>query len=226
MGVPPSTLADADTAPGFCVARTQKGEPAPLLCADFDDGSPLDLGWSATTLREGAELTREAGVLRATGPAGVRTGRKAALARPFAGPAVVVHYEARIRVLDLEGTAAPLALFQSTNGTYRGLLLYFDPAAGAYLQEETPGPDKLDITFYFFNPTFARGEWHTYSIDLTFGPTATSLELRVDGVTTFTKPRLVYPWVSDVFELQVGLINMLTDRKVTFEVDDVVASIR
>ena len=209
----------------FCAQLATK----PLLCADFDENAPLDLGWSSTTLTAGGMLDIDpiAKSLRSSTPVADSPGKVSAyLSYLLVAKVSRLHVEARLKPLQVSsgGSITPFSLDQRSSGAYRGLVLYVDPQ-GARVQEETNAPMFVFESHALAGPVVI-GQWQTYGFDFGFGPSSISLEVSVDGVSKLKVPALKYGWESAPISVNAGIAYSLTKDAVSYELDNIVVDAR
>jgi hypothetical protein len=215
--------APADAAPSettFCAQH-----PTPLICADFGTDRPYDWGWVSTTLTGGGVLLDDAGVLRATTPA-VTTASSAAafLSYPLPKGGAQVHFEGRIRALELSGGALTPFSITQTGDTYRGMILYVQDGS-AEVQEEADAPQSTWAKRPLSTGTTV-GRWQAYAFDFSFDTPTPSLTVSVDGEVLLDVSELNFPWRADGLELQVGVVHSLTKDEAAYEIDNIMVDVR
>lgn len=197
-GAPVEAGAPVDAAAGFCASRT----PQPKLCADFDEGKPVNFGWTLVDVEGGGAVSvgtdafsPPGAFLSAVAPSvdGLSSGRLQE-SLPVLASTVHVEFEMRIAPGD-SGPFELCAIHQLTNDPTAHGLFYKEENGKLLLYVNSVDADGgTTWAVYPFGP--APSSWLMVEIDVTLGA-AGSVTVKHDGVVvmqatnipTSTEPR-------------------------------------
>jgi hypothetical protein len=179
----------ADGGEGFCATLA-----APVkLCADFDEGEPVDAGWGATDLYGGEAISVGTPAFSAPGafqsavnPSGAPSSARLLQAVPTLSPHVHVEFE--ILLVPSDGTFELGVIHEVTpDGTTYGL--YFREVNSAFQVELRSLSDDGGVFDQYWPLGAPPAGWSRIDLDLTIADSG-SFVIEQDGVTVLSETNL------------------------------------
>jgi hypothetical protein len=199
---------DASALP-FCQSSTH------TFCSDFDEGQPVDFGWTTSATVDGGVLLVDdaafspPGSLLASTPAFDNTTRQALevqlrRALPVATTSAHLDIEVRVDTVDNSGASLFLLQFGTGAGNDRYEVHLVAMPSSTVILEGTPIDAGRRFLTTDVGVALAPGQWAHVVLDVTFSPP--ELALRINGSPPLQKA-LLSGWESGPTYLEVGIAN-------------------